>query len=334
MSGSKAPWPEIAKGQPGPVYGVFGLEEFLRQEILERFINSPAFARNPQLNQQRFQAGEASPAKVLDSANTLPFLAPLRLILLYDIDAYKMEELNQFLVYLDNPCPSTCLVFSAARLDARSRFSAALKKKAKLITVPQKLSSSELPAWLTSRAALRGKKLSRAAAARLADLGDAGLMELDWEVEKLSLFVGPAQEITAKDVEALLNQGRIYSVFELNSAITDGDLSRSLNALYQLLDINNEAPLYVLALISGMVRQWSQALAIAEKGGGESQLQQVLHTPPQVTRSLLRRGRRLHKARLHSYLNMILEADMALKSSAGFPLRIMENLLFGLCSNK
>jgi DNA polymerase-3 subunit delta len=334
MSKGKDLWPEIAQGQPGPLYGIFGPEDFLRRELLDLFIQAPVFAQNPQLNQQHFQAGEVSPGKVADSANTLPFLASRRLLLVHDIDAYKVEELNQFLTYLDNPCPSTCLVFSAARLDARSRFSQALRKKGKVIMVPEKLSARELPSWLAGRAQLRGKELSPAAAALLSNLGNMSLLELDQEVEKLSLFVGSGREITDKEVEALLSQGRIYSVFELGNAITNGDLSRSLNALYQLLDINNEAPLYILAIIGSTVRQWGQALEAVESGEGQSRLQQILHTPPLVTKALLNRARRLSRARLKFCLEMVLETDIALQSSSAAGARVLENLLFHLCAGE
>jgi DNA polymerase-3 subunit delta len=334
MSKPKDPCPEIAQGRPGPLYGVFGSEDFLRRELLDLFVNAPVFAHNPQLNQQHFSAGDTSPAKVLDSANTLPFLASHRLVLVHDIDACKAEALNQFLPYLDNPCPSTCLVFSAARLDARLRFSSALKKKGKVLTVPEKLSPHELSSWLVSRAGLRGNSLTPDAAAWMTNLGNLSLLELDQEMEKLSLFAGPGRKITLKEVDELLGQGRTYSVFELGNAITGGDLSRSLNALYQLLNLNNEEPIRILAFIGSTVRQWSQALEAVESGGGESQLQRTLRTPPQVTRALLRKGRSLSRARLEFYLEMLLATDLALKSSAAAEAPLLENLLFELCSGR
>ncbi|MDR1396494.1 MAG: DNA polymerase III subunit delta [Desulfarculales bacterium] len=330
MKGTKDPWPEVSRGEPGPLYGIFGPEDFLRREMVERLSQSPAFAHNPMLNQERFQAGETPPSRIVDSANTLPFLAPRRLLIVYDIEACKPEELNQFVPYLNQPCPSTCLLFSAARLDSRLRFAKALQEYGRVITVRRPY-PREMPAWLESRAGLRGKHLQPDAVRLLADLGEVSLMELDREMEKLSLFTGSRPEITAPEVHAVLSQGRLYSVFDLNNAITEGDLGRSLAALHQLLAMN-EAPLYILAIISRLLRQWSQALAVAEQGGGENRLQEMLRTPPQVTRNLLRRARSLHQTRLKTGLEAVLAADTALKSSGLAPRTIMENLLFTLCA--
>ncbi len=322
-------WPEIAKGKPGPLYGVFGQEAFLLDQALGEFINSPAFAANPSLNQERFLAAETPPNKVLDSANTLPFLGSRRLVLVQGIDAWKAEALNQFLDYFNNPAPSTCLVFSAAKLDARSRFAKALQDKGKVHTV-RKPYPRELPAWLAGRAKLRGKNLTPAAAGLLMELGDIGLMELDREVEKICLFVGNQKEITPGIIKTVTTQGRLFSVFDLTNAIAKSELARALSALGHLLAMN-EAPLAILGMITRLFRQLSQVRQILDEGGIEAQVQQSLRTPPQVTADLIKRARKESQGRLSAYLEVILATDLALKSSAGADRVIMENLLFKLC---
>lgn len=324
-------WPEIAKGKPGPLYGVFGQEAFLIDQALEQFTTSPAFAANPSLNQERFQAMETSPSKVLDSANTLPFLGSRRLVMVQDIDAWKAEALNQFLDYFNNPAPTTCLVFSATRLDARSRFAKALQSKGKVLAV-RKPYPKELPAWLQERAKIRGKNLSPSAARVMVELGDMSLMDLDREIEKICLFVGIEKELTPQVIKNVTSQGRLFSVFDLTNALARYDLGRALSALSHLLSMN-EAPLAILGMITRLFRQVGQVRHILDSGGNESQVQQAMRIPPQATTDLIKRARRETPSSLAVILDDILMADLALKSSASADKIIMEDLLFKLCQH-
>lgn len=322
-------WPEVMAGNPGPLYVVFGDEAFLLSQALQQFIASPAFAANPSLNQERFLASDTQPGKVLDSANTLPFLGTRRLIMVQGIDAWKAEALNQFIAYFENPAPATCLVFSADKLDARSRFAKALQKHGKVQQV-RKPYPRELPGWLQTRARMRGKNLSAGGARLLMEMGDLGLMDLDREIEKICLFVGNEKELSVNAIKSVLGQGRLFSVFDLTNAIAKGDLGRGLSALDQLLAVN-EAPLSILGMITRLFRQLSQVREILDSGGGESQVQQSLRTPPQVTGDLVKRAHKESPARLAARLEDILLADLALKSSGTADKTIMENLLFKLC---
>ena len=325
-------WPEVSKGQPGPLYGVFGQEAFLLDQALKQFISSPAFASNPSLNQEYFLAAETQPSKVLDSANTLPFLGSRRLVIVQDIDAWKAEALNSFLDYFNNPAPTTCMVFSAAKLDARSRFAKALQSKGKVLNV-RKPYPRELPAWLQGQAKTRGKSLSMPAVRMLMEMGDMGLLELDREIEKLCLYVGKSKEISPQVIKNVTSQGRLFSVFDLTNAIAAGELGRALSALSHLLAMN-EAPLAILAMITRLFKQLSQVRKILDQGGSESQVQQNLRTPPQVTADLVRRARTLEQNKLKVQLENILHADLALKSSAAADKVVMETLLFKLCQKE
>jgi DNA polymerase-3 subunit delta len=334
-----------AKDGLGPLYGVFGEDVFLLDHALQKFMTNPVFAANQAFNRQLVSAREASPAQIIDSANTVPFLGGRRLIIVRDIDEFKSGKradkaedekedkqaawLNKFLPYLDNPAPFTTLVFSASKLDARSRFAKALQAKGVVETV-RKPSLRDLPAWLAERAKIRGKKLSLANARLLADLGDIPLMDLDQEIEKLCLYVGQDEELSASAINFMLRQGRLYSVFDLTNALLQKELGRALNALCQLLAMGM-APQEILGRITGAVRQLHTARQLLEAGAGEARLQQQLHTPPSVTGLLGQRARALDQRKIAELFKMLLQADQALKSSSGRERAILEKLLFELC---
>jgi DNA polymerase-3 subunit delta len=249
----RLPWPEVGRGEPGPLYGLFGEEDFLVALGLEAFLASPAFAANPSLNVERFLAGEAAPGRVLDSARTLPFLGSRRLVVVADCDQYKADQLNEFMPYLEDPAPTTCLLFSGAKLDQRLRFAKALDKLGR-VQVYKRLYPKQVVPWLAERARLRGKRLTGEAATQLSELTALGLGALDSELEKLSLFVGQREQITPLDVAAVTGHGRLYSIFDLTDALAAGLLERALSA-YDQLDSLGEPAVRVLAMLVRLFRQ-------------------------------------------------------------------------------
>ena len=324
------PWPELAKGEPGPLYGVFGEEDFLVGLTLQAFLSSPAFAANPSLNVERFLAGETTPGRVLESARTLPFLGSRRLVVVGDCDQYKADQLSEFMPYLEDPAPSTCLVFAGAKLDQRLRFAKALDKRGRL-QIYKRLYPRQVAPWLMERARMRGKRLAPEAAAQLSELTALGLGALDSELEKLSLFVGKREQITPLDVAAVTGQGRLYSIFDLTDSLAAGLLERALTA-YDQLDSLGEPAVRVLAMVARLFRQIIAAREIFENGGGLSQVQQELRLPPAAASTLWQRARRQGTRELMATLRRLLAADIMLKSSPGADRVIMEALIMDLCA--
>jgi DNA polymerase III subunit delta len=330
--GSTPPWPELATLSVGPLYGVFGEEDFLVHQTLEFFQACPAFATNPSLNVERFHAGDSAPARVLESARTLPFLGSRRLVLLLEADHYKAEQLNEFLPYIEVPVPSTCLVLSGGKLDQRTRFAKALAAKGRL-HIFKKMYPRQVGPWLKERAKLRGKQLSMGAQEMLSELAGLGLGALDSEVEKLSLFVGKRAAIGEADVAAVTGKGRLYSIFDFTDALAAGRLDRALTA-YDQLDSLGEPPVKVLAMVVRLFRQILQARRVVEAGGGLEEVQQSLRLPPAAARTLWQAAGRHGEAALAGALRRLLLADLALKSSPGADRVIMERLVWDLCQGQ
>lgn len=323
------PWPEVAQGGPGPIYGVFGEEDFLVGQAVQEFLASPAFAQNPDLNIERFYASQDQPDRALESAQTLPFLGTRRLVAVHEAHLYKADQTARFLDYLEDPAPTTTLLFTGERLDSRTRFGKALAKLGK-VHVLKKLYANQLPGWLGGRARARGKRLEPEAAQMLAELAGLGLGALDGEVEKLSLFVGERPVITAADAREAVGAGRLFSIFDFTDALAAGNLHRCLTSYYQL-DLLGEPAVKVLAMVQRLYKQLLQARQVLDSGGGEPQVQAALRTPSQATKTLAARARQQPAEALGQSLGRILAADVALKSSAGADRVIMERLIMDLC---
>ena len=322
-------WPELESGSPGPLYAVFSEEDFLLNQVAERFAASSAFSQNPSLNIERFYASQSPPARVLESALTLPFLGKRRLVLVAESHSYKAGQLAEFLDYVNDLPPETTLVFLGAKLDQRSKFAKALKKLGK-VQIINKMWPRQLGPWLQERARLRGKRLDAAALDRLAELSGLGLGALDSELEKLSLFVGDAKTISLDHVRQGVGAGRLHSIFDFTDALASGDLARGLTAWDQLAALG-EPPVRAMGMVVRLIKQLLQVRSILDQGGGEGQVQRTLRIPPAATKSLMDRARMESQASLARALKLALDTDLALKSSPGADRVIMERLIIRIC---
>ncbi len=322
----------MAAGQPGPLYGLFGEEDFLVNQAVAAFAASPAFATNPELNVERFHAADSAPARVLESALTLPFLGSRRLVMALGVQDWSTPQLNELVEYLENPADTCTLVFAGTKLLGNTRFGKTLKARGK-IKLYKKMYARELLPWLAERARLRGKRLARPAAERLAELSGLGLGALDSELEKLSLFAGGRAEITLEDVLAVTGRGRLYGIFDFTDALAAGSLERALSA-FDMLHSLGEPPVRVLAMVTRLFRQLMEARQVVEGGGGPEEVQRALRLPPAAARTLSSRARREDATSLLARLGRVLDADAALKTSVGSDRVIMERLVMDLCAPK
>ena len=123
---------------------------------------------------------------------------------------------------------------AAEKLDTRFKAFQVLRKAGYLHEFAP-LRDRDLAAWITREARARKVAISADATAALAETVGSDLGRLSHTLEQLALFVGGGRPIALEDVEALVAETRQRSVFELTKAIGDGDVTRVLGILTNML---------------------------------------------------------------------------------------------------
>ena len=120
-------WPEdilksLEKGDLAPFYLFYGPGEFRLERVLEKIRRDfiPESARD--FNLEICYGGEMDPYEIINRAQTSPFMAKNRLLIIRRTEAYTTNQLDIFLPYLENPVLSTCLIFIASKTDFKKKF--------------------------------------------------------------------------------------------------------------------------------------------------------------------------------------------------------------------
>ena len=101
----------LEQGRVAPLYLFYGPGEFRMERILEALKAELIPHETKDFNLEIVYGGEETPQEIIRRALSLPFMAERRLIIARRTEEYKTGELDLFIPYLNDPAPSTCLIF-------------------------------------------------------------------------------------------------------------------------------------------------------------------------------------------------------------------------------
>ena len=259
-----------------PIHLYWGDDEAARTRAVEALIAERTDPAWQSINLSRLDGSDAVQAgQALEEARTPPFGGGDRVVLLQRSPFCSQcpAELAQQLEANLELIPVNChlLLVSPGKPDARLRTTKALQKLVKAGDATEK--SFTLPAiWdgagqveLVQRTALDlGLKLEPAAAEALSDAIGSDSARLASELEKLSLYVGRGQPITAAAVAALVGS-QATNALQVGDALLAGRPAEAI-ALVEALLAANEPALRIVATLSGQIRGWLWVSLLERQG--------------------------------------------------------------------
>lgn len=297
----------MSKKSPQPVYVLHGQDDYLRRQYRRSIVAELVGQEDPQLAVSNFDSS-AGLSEVLDELRTSPLLASRRVVIVHDADDFVTRHRAALEKYLANPCTTASLILLVKSLRARDRLARLAGEIGEVMDCSGPDEGS-LRGWILRMAKDRGKRISREAAGLLAAWVGPDLGRLDAEIEKLALYVGRRDEISAEDAAAAVAATAGPVPFALTNAIGAGDRQAALDALDSLLTRRGQE-FQVLGLITWHLRKQLEGKPVRGPARG---------LPP-----------RAQPVRVHRDFRQALRADLALKTGAE-PLTTMQLLVTRLC---
>jgi len=192
---------------------------------------------------------------VLNASKRYPMMADYQVVLVKEAQEMKWgnesddkKSINPLLNYLENPLPSTILVFcyKYGKFDKRKKTYKAIEKSG-LIFESSPLYDSKIPAWIDSYLTGKGYRANQQASLMLAEYLGNDLSKIANELDKLMLNVAAGQEITLKHIHDNIGISKEYNVFELQTALGKKDALK-VNQIINYFEANPKANPIVLVL--------------------------------------------------------------------------------------
>jgi DNA polymerase-3 subunit delta len=318
----------IASGKIPNLLCLYGEENYFISralEDIERAIISPDMR---EFNYQQVYGKGFEGARLRDDARTLPVFAAQRMIVIRRIDEASAAELERLQPYLKEAVPETILVATAEKIDGRRKFYQDFKKHGQMVEF-KKLYENKLPGFVQQRAKECGFELTDDAMSRFCRRVGTNLQEVAAELEKLAAFLGDKNLADVSDIDAVISNTRIESIFGLTDAVGARDAGKAIGMLHRILE-DGTAPLAALAMLVRHFRQLWKASELLTQGVSRKEMPRAIGVNPYFLDGLLAQARRFERHEYRMAFDNFVETDLALKSSGSKPAILLERLLLAI----
>lgn len=255
------------------VYLLYGEEAYLRHQYRDR-LQEALCPDGDEMNISRFEGKGISGVEVSDLAETLPFFADRRLIIIEESGWFKNGS-DGFEEKLTRFPDTTYLIFVESEVDKRGKLFktvTAMGYGAEMKTPKEK----ELLAWITIQCKEEEKQIMEAAARYLVEQAGSSMNLLQMELEKVFSYVIDRAVITLEDVQEICSNQAENQMFEMLDAIGNQNREKALGLYHDLLTLREPAmrilflltrQIHILLQVSEMVRLQMDNGSIASKAG-------------------------------------------------------------------
>ncbi|MBS4959861.1 MAG: DNA polymerase III subunit delta [Clostridiales bacterium] len=296
-------------------YLLYGSEEYLKQTYGSKLLESMLTKEEEMMNLDLFEGNKCSVSAIIDSAETMPFLALKRVVSVKESGLFGGErkaDSEKLAVYLNNIPETTCIIFIESSVDRRSKLYKVLEKKGH--AVEMKLPrESELVTWTVREAKKRFLTMTSSVSAYFIRSTGGDLQSLVGELEKLAAYKENKGEITIEDIDKVCIKSLETRIFDLVAEIGNRKIEKALEIYHNLL-LMKESPIMVLSMIIRQFRLIFQCKVLLEEGKTVKEIAERTGQRDFVIRECVRQASNFTVPSLEQALERCLETDLGVKT--------------------
>lgn len=301
---------DIKTGNFRRVYLLFGEESFLVSSYKKRL--KEAIVGEDSMNYNYFEGKAPDVKELISLADTMPFFAEHRLILVDESGFFKGSAPEELVDYIPNIPDTTCMVFCEKEVDKRSR----LYKKVKEFGYAAELKkqdSDALMQWAAGILSKDGKKITRRTMEYFLERTGDEMENIRMELEKLICYTMGRDVITREDIDAVGTVHVESRIFDMVAAIVTGNRKKAMELYEDLLTLK-EPPMRILFLIARQFNQLLQAKELTAGGRGKGEIASRLKVPPFVAGKLMAQAKPFTREQILSRVSRCVELEEAVKT--------------------
>ena len=153
---------DIKTGQFKQIYLLYGEEQYLIRQYRDKLKHALA-ADDDTMNFSAFSGSDINQKEIIDLAETLPFFADRRLILIEDSGLFK-KSAEELADYMSSIPETTYFVFAEKEIDKKTKMYKQVKKNGSIVEFPRQ-NETTLSRWIEGRIRRNGKNITRDACA-------------------------------------------------------------------------------------------------------------------------------------------------------------------------
>lgn len=259
---------DMKQGELKNYYLLYGKERYLVRQYRDK-LKYAIVPSDDTMNVTTFEGEGLDIKEIIALAQTLPFFAEHRLIIVEDSKWFKKggDELAE---YLNKMPESTYMVFIEEEVDKRSKLYKALSKVGKAVEFGAQ-SDEILMKWVVGKIGKEGKNITQTAYQSFIQKTGTDMENIEKELEKLICYTMEKEVIEPQDVEEITTKQINNKIFEMVEAIATHKQKRAMDLYYDLLALK-EAPMRILFLITRQFQMLLTVKVMSNQGFGNKEI--------------------------------------------------------------
>ncbi len=291
-------------------YLIYGDETYLIRQYKEK-VKKAFFPEEDSMNMTVFEGDDVEPKEIISLADTLPFFADRRLIVVENSGLLKHggDELG---AYIADAPETTHFLFVESEIDKRSKLYKALGKIGYTCEIATQKEET-ISKWVLARMRRENKNITQQAYQLFIEKTGLDMENIDRELEKLFCYTIDRDVIDVADVEAITTEQTVNKVFDMVEAITMKRQKQALDLYYDLLSLH-EAPMRILYLITKQFDQLLVVKSMTNRGESPKQMATTLGKPDWVVKKYQNQCRGFSLQQLKDAVREGIEYETAVKT--------------------
>jgi DNA polymerase-3 subunit delta len=326
----------VQAGTIPPVITFLGEEQFLKDRAMEALLNRFLDEDARKFNYRSLTGEEIKDVSFLEDASTLPMFSDWKVMYIKQAAALdkSIGRIKEYLEqYLQNPSPSTLLIFDLDKWEGRSKLKAVLASQSATVEF-NPLSEKELPSWINSHLRTMNFQIDPAATQELVERAGTDLQKIASELEKLMLLRSAERRITMEDVESTVGHSPKAKIWNWTEAILNQDGGKAIQTLNDLLELGEE-PIKCVGIIAKQYEKMILAKEMVMQRVPEATISKKIGKPAYYLRPYLIQLAKYSMQDLVKAIAILSATDRALKTSQVRDDRaVLQLMTIQLCSLK
>ena len=292
-----------------PVYLLYGEEAFLKNSYKNRL--KEAISGDDTMNYNHFEGKGLDVNELISLADTMPFFAEKRLILVEDSGFFKSAA-DEMAAYLPQMPDTTCMIFVESEVDKRSKMFKRVKELGYAAEMARQ-DLAQLGRWAGALLAKEGKKITGRTMELFLNMVGDDMENIKMELDKLISYTLGREVITDEDVEAICTVRVTNKIFDMVSCIVNRQTRKAMDLYEDLLTLK-EPPMRIMFLIARQFNQILQVKELMAKGMEKSAIASRLKLPPFVVGKMMPQAKSFSREQILAYVNECVDAEEAVKT--------------------
>lgn len=314
-----------------PVYFLSGEEPYFIDKISDYIEHNVLEEHERDFNQTIFYGKDAKVSSIIETCKRFPMMSERQVVIIKEAQ-HLNKDLEEFTDYLNNPQPSTLLVFcfKYKKVDKRKAIGKIISKNSVLL-VSEKIKDYKLPEWILGEVKKFGFTINQKNALLLSEYLGNDLGKIVKELEKLKVVIKPGSEINGQIIEENIGISKDYNIFELQKAIGTKDILKA-NTIINYFSKNEKAHPLVLT-VGFLFSYFSKVITVqfSKNKGNDGILAREVGVNPYFLNDYKLATRNYSPAKLVKIIGYLRESDLKSKgvdNSSSTQTDLLKELIF------